>query len=197
MVNKEKDKARNYHYWHSYLEAGQIAVVERNMKTKNRIAVYAGTFDPVTLGHMWMIEAGSNLFDKLVVAVGSNPDKKCHFSLKDRIIMLNESIAGYENVIVDKYSNEFLIRYAESIGAKFVLRGIRNTTDYEYEKSLNYVNRQLNYKIVTVFLLPPREMVEISSSVVRGLIGPVGWEEVVGKYVPACVLERLIAGNRP
>jgi pantetheine-phosphate adenylyltransferase len=166
------------------------------MKTQNRIAIYAGTFDPVTLGHLWMIKVGSGLFDELIVAVGTNPEKKCYFSLSDRIVMLQESIAGYENVTVDKYSNKYLIRYAESIGAKYVLRGIRNTTDYEYEKSLNYVNRQINSEIVTVFLLPPREMVEISSSVVRGLIGPKGWEEVVGKYVPECVLKRLMSGNR-
>jgi pantetheine-phosphate adenylyltransferase len=166
------------------------------MKTENRIAIYAGTFDPVTLGHLWMIKVGSCLFDKLIVAVGTNPEKKCYFSLRDRIEMLQESILGYENVTVDKYSNKFLIRYAESIGAKFVLRGIRNTTDYEYEKSLSYVNRQLNSEIVTVSLLPPREMVEISSSVVRGLIGPEGWEEVVGKYVPACVLKRLVSGTK-
>ena len=166
------------------------------MKTKNRIAVYAGTFDPVTIGHLWMIKAGSSLFDKLVIAVGTNPDKKCYFSLKDRIIMLQESITGYRNVTVDKYPNKFLIKYAESIGATFILRGIRSTTDYEYEKSLSYINRHLNSEIVTVFLLPPREMIEISSSIVRGLIGPEGWEAVIGKYIPPCVLKRLKLKNR-
>jgi pantetheine-phosphate adenylyltransferase len=162
------------------------------MKTRNRIAVYAGTFDPVTIGHLWIIKVGSSLFDKLIVAVGTNPDKKCYFSLEDRIAMLQESIAGFRNINVDRYPNQFLIKYAESAGAKFILRGIRNTTDYEYEKSLNYVNRHLNSKIVTVSLLPPREMVEISSSAVKGLIGPEGWEKVVSKYVPPCVLERLM-----
>jgi pantetheine-phosphate adenylyltransferase len=166
------------------------------MKTQNRIAVYAGTFDPVTVGHIWMIKTGSSIFDKLVVAVGTNPEKKCYFSLKDRIAMLKESISGYSNVTVDKYTNRFLIKYAESIGAKFILRGIRSTTDYEYEKSISYVNRHLNAEIVTVFLLPPREMIEISSSVVRGLIGPEGWEDVVSKYVPPSVLKRLMLGNK-
>ena len=165
------------------------------MKTQNRIAVYAGTFDPVTIGHLWMIKTGSSLFDKLVIAVGTNPDKKCHFSLEDRIIMLQESIAGYENVTVDKYPNKFLVKYAESIGAKFILRGIRSTTDYEYEKSLSYVNRQLNSEIVTVSLLPPKEIIEISSSIVRGLVGPEGWEEVVGKYISPHVLKRLMLKN--
>lgn len=168
----------------------------RNIKVQNRIAVYAGTFDPVTLGHLWMIKKGSTLFDQLIVAVGTNPDKKCYFSLEDRITMLQESITGCRNVTVDQYANTFLFKYAESIGAKFVLRGIRSTTDYEYEKALSYVNRHFSSEIMTVFLLPPREMVEISSSVVRGLIGPEGWEEVVSKYVPACVLERLKLANR-
>jgi pantetheine-phosphate adenylyltransferase len=169
--------------------------MERTMKPQKRIAVYAGTFDPVTLGHLWMIQRGSRLFDKLVVAVGTNPDKKCYFSVKDRVIMIQKSIAGYENVSVDKYQNKFLIKYAESIGAQYILRGIRSTGDYEYEKSLSYVNRDLNSEIVTVFLLPPREMIEISSSIVRGLIGPEGWEKVVSKYVPPCVLERLMQGK--
>ena len=161
------------------------------MKIENRIAVYAGTFDPVTIGHLWMIKAGASLFDKLVVAVGTNANKKCYFSLKDRIKMLQESTVEFKNVGIGKYTNQFLIKYAESIGAKFILRGIRISTDYEYEKILNYVNRQLNSEIAAVFLLPPREIVEISSSIVRGLIGPEGWEEVVGKYVPPCVLNRL------
>jgi pantetheine-phosphate adenylyltransferase len=166
------------------------------MGSKKRIAVYAGTFDPVTLGHLWMIQRGAILFDKLVVAVGTNPDKKCYFSARERVMMIQKSITGLENVIVDKYENKFLIKYAESIGARFILRGIRSTGDYEYEKSLSYINRDLSSEIVTVFLLPPREMIEISSSIVRGLIGPEGWEKVVNKYVPPCVLERLTQGKK-
>ena len=84
------------------------------MKTRNRIAVYAGTFDPVTLGHLWIIKMGSSLFDKLIVAVGTNPDKKCYFSLEDRIVMLEESAAGYRNITVDRYPNQFLIKYARA-----------------------------------------------------------------------------------
>jgi pantetheine-phosphate adenylyltransferase len=169
-----------------------ISNVEMSMQTKSRIAVYAGTFDPVTSGHLWMIESGSVIFDRLVVAIGTNPDKTCYFPLEERILMLKESTSKYSNVTVDVYLNQFLVKYAEKIGAKFILRGIRSTSDYEYEKSLSYVNRHLNSEIVTVLLLPPREMIEISSSIVRGLIGPEGWEQVVSKYVPASVLERLI-----
>jgi pantetheine-phosphate adenylyltransferase len=166
------------------------------MVKAKRIAVYAGSFDPVTLGHMWMIKVGSGLFDELVVAVGTNPGKNCYFTLKDRIEMLQESTAGFNNVRVDKYPNKYLIKYAESIGAKFIIKGIRNSTDYEYEKSISYINRDLNPDIVTVFLLPPRELVEFSSSIVRGLIGLEGWQDIVMKYVPPFVLRRLISLNK-
>jgi len=163
------------------------------MEREERVAIYAGTFDPITLGHLWMIEAGAKMFDKLVVAVGTNPEKNCYFSTDDRIQMIEESIRNMKNVVVDNYTDKFLIKHAESIGAKFILRGIRSTADYEYEKSLSYVNRHLNTEIITVFILPPRELIEISSSIVRGLIGPEGWEEVVRNYVPDCVFEKLIA----
>lgn len=161
------------------------------MKIGNRIAVYAGTFDIVTNGHLWMIEQGARLFDELVVAVGTNPEKKSFLPVKDRLEMLRQSTVGYENVTIDNYVNRFLIEYAKDIGAKFILRGIRNPTDYEYEKSLRYINSDLNSEIVTVFLMPPREIAEVSSSIVRGLIGPDGWEDVVSKYVPTTVLKRL------
>jgi len=163
------------------------------MQKKDRVAVYAGTFDPITLGHLWIIEKGSRLFDRLVVSVGTNPEKTCYFSLEDRMKMIQLSIAGIKNAVVENYTNKFLIKHAESIGATFILRGIRSTSDYEYEKTLSYVNRDLNSDIVTVFLLPPRELIEVSSSIVKGLIGPEGWQDVVKNYVPKCVLDRLIA----
>jgi pantetheine-phosphate adenylyltransferase len=163
------------------------------MGKEDRVAIYAGSFDPITLGHLWIIETGARIFDKLVVSVGTNPDKTCYFSLDDRMQMIDEAIAGIENAVSEHYSNKFLIKHAESIGAKYILRGIRSTSDYEYEKTLSYVNRDLNSDIVTVFLLPPRELIEVSSSIVKGLIGPEGWQGVVKNYVPNCVLDRLVA----
>ncbi len=158
----------------------------------DKVAVYAGTFDPVTLGHMWMIEQGSTLFDNLIVAIGTNPGKRAYFSLTERMNMLREVIeARFVNVRVEAFSNQFLVKYVEGIGANFILRGIRNVNDYEYEKSLRLINGDVNAGITTVFLMPPREIAEISSSTVLGLVGPEGWEQIVGKYVPECVLERL------
>lgn len=163
------------------------------MEKENRVAIYAGTFDPITLGHLWIIEKGSKIFDKLVVSVGVNPEKNCYFSLEDRMQMIQKSIAHIKNAVVENYTNKFLIKHAESIDVNFVLRGIRSTSDYEYEKTLSYVNRDLNSDITTVFLLPPRELIEVSSSIVKGFIGPEGWQDVAKNYVPACVLDRLIA----
>jgi pantetheine-phosphate adenylyltransferase len=156
-----------------------------------KVAVYAGTFDPVTLGHLWMIEQGSILFDKLIVAIGVNPDKQCYFNLEERIGLLKESTQEYKNVEIDEYAGQFLIRYAESMGAQFILRGIRNPNDYEYEKALRHINSDVNPAINTIFLIPPREIAEVSSSIVKGLVGSEGWEKVLGKYVPRCVLKRL------
>lgn len=169
------------------------------MGKEDRVAIYAGTFDPITLGHLWIIEKGSKIFDRLVVSVGTNPEKTCYFSLEDRMQMIQTATAGIKNAVVEHYSNKFLIKHAECIGAMFILRGIRSTSDYEYEKTLSYVNRDLNSDISTVFLLPPRELIEVSSSIVKGLIGPEGWQDVVKKYVPKCVLDKLIAkkGNQP
>lgn len=152
-----------------------------------RRAVYAGSFDPVTFGHLWMIERGSQLFDELIVAIGVNPDKKYLFSLADRLQMLKEVTWRFENVRVTNFENMFLVHYAEQVQANFILRGIRNEVDYGYERAMRYINEEFNARVLTVFLMPPRPYAEISSSFVKGLIGPAGWEEVVAKYVPPSV----------
>ena len=147
-------------------------------------AVYAGSFDPITNGHLWMIEQGARLFDELVVAVGANPDKKCTFTLEERMTMLKDSIGALAHVCLDSFDRQFLVHYAHSIGAQYILRGIRNEGDYEYERGMRHLNSDLQPDIVTVFLIPPREIAEVSSSQVKGLIGPEGWETVIPHYVP-------------
>lgn len=155
-------------------------------------AVYAGSFDPVTHGHLWMIERGADLFDELVVAIGINPEKRYTFSLADREAMLRETISHHPNVTVAVFENQFLVKYAKSIGAHSILRGIRSPDDYEFEKRMRYVNGDLHPEITTVFLMPPREIAEVSSTMVKGLVGPIGWEPVVERYVPAPVFSRLV-----
>ena len=164
----------------------------RMPKQMAKSGVYAGSFDPLTIGHLWMIEQGARLFDRLVVAVGVNPDKRYTFTLEERLDMLRQSTTQFRNVSVDAFSNRYLINYAQSIGATHILRGIRTESDYEFERTMRNINGDLDAGICTVFLMPPRGIAEVSSSMVRGLIGPVGWQKIVRKYVPDPVYKRLL-----
>ncbi len=157
-----------------------------------RTTVYAGSFDPLTNGHLWMIQEGARLFDHLVVALGTNPLKKYTFSLEERIEMVRKSTRTFPNVSVDSFESEYLVNYAWSVGAQYVLRGIRTESDYEYERSMRHVNHDFNSQIITVFLMPPREIAEVSSSFVKGLVGPKGWEEAVERYLPRNVYNKFL-----
>lgn len=154
-------------------------------------AVYAGSFDPLTNGHLWIIEQAATLFDSVVVAIGENADKQYTFSIKERLDIIKQVTHKFPNVEVTHFHNEFLVNYAKRIEAKFIIRGIRNSNDYEYEKSMRYINSDLCKDITTVFLMPPRNFVEVSSSLVKGLIGSEGWEDIIGQYLPKAVLNRI------
>ena len=156
-----------------------------------RKAVYAGSFDPVTRGHLWMIEQAAKLFDSLIVAVGDNYKKNYTFTLEQRVSFLESLTSGYSNIEVSHFTNEFLVNYAKRVGVNYIVRGIRNSQDYEFEKTMRHVNSDLDINITTVFLLPPRQFAEVSSSMVKGLVGSNGWEGVVTQYVPNIVLEAL------
>lgn len=156
-------------------------------------AVYAGSFDPLTNGHLWMIEEGAKLFDELVVAIGINPDKKSTFSPDERMEMLRKSTRMFPNVTVASFENEYLVNYADLVGAQYMLRGIRSEADFDYERRMRNINADFNPHIGTPFLMPPRELAEVSSSFVKGLIGPNGWEEVIEEYVPRKVYNKLLA----
>lgn len=158
---------------------------------KKKVAVYAGSFDPPTNGHLWMIKQGAKMFDKLIVAIGVNPNKKYTFSVDERIQMLKDSVKGCPNVSIDQFNNKYLVKYAQSVGADFILRGIRNSADFNFEQGMNNINRDINSHINTVFLMPPRELCEISSSFVKGLIGPEGWQTVVSQYIPKPVFDKI------
>jgi len=155
-------------------------------------AVYAGSFDPPTNGHAWMIEQGSALFGKLIVAAAVNPEKHYTYPVEQRIDWLQEIAKPFPNVEVTALSNQFLAHYARDQGARNVLRGIRNHDDYQYERAMRYVNSDLFPGLTSVFLMPPRELCETSSSLVKGMIGPEGWQDVVRRLVPTAVFGGLV-----
>lgn len=159
-----------------------------HMTTK---CVYAGSFDPPTNGHMWMMREGSRIFDSLIVTIGQNSEKHYTFSLEERMAMLKDLAGGMDNVSVDHYDNMFLVDYARAHGAGFILRSIRDTKDYEYEKGIRNINEDIDRDVITVFLIPPSNIGAISSSLVKGLVGSEGWEKVVSKYVSAYTLKLM------
>ena len=142
-----------------------------------------------------MIEQGVALFDQLVVGIGINPDKRYTFSLEDRLAMLRTSLRGLPNLKVTSFSNAYLIHYAQEIGATHILRGVRSGGDYEYERTMRNINGDLDAGICTVFLMPPRDIAEVSSSMVKGLIGPKGWRRVVRKYVTPPVYRHILKAH--
>lgn len=157
-----------------------------------RRAVYAGSFDPPTNGHLWMIREAVKLFDELVLAIGINPDKRSTFTVDERAQMLREITSDLPNLRVDSFGDQFLVDYAQSVGANYIVRGIRSASDYEYERTMRYINSDLHPEITTVLLLPPREFAEVSSTMVKGLIGPNGWEAIIRRYLPQPVYLKMI-----
>ena len=155
-------------------------------------AVYAGSFDPPTNGHLWMISQGLALFDRLVIAIGQNPSKNYVFSTEERIDLLRSSIPSCERLTITHFDNRYLVDYAKEVGAEFILRGIRSPGDYEYERVMRHINSDMAPDINTVFLMPPREMAELSSSMVMGMVGPEGWGKTVRRYVPSPVFDALV-----
>ena len=147
-------------------------------------AVYAGSFDPITIGHEWVIKKAASLFDELVVSIGENQQKNEDFSLEEKKKMLESVAKDYKNVKIDSFKGEFLVDYAMKIKASYIIRGIRTETDLEYEKGIQYINSRLNESITTIFIIPPEDLSVVSSSLVRSLVGSKGWENVVRKFLP-------------
>jgi pantetheine-phosphate adenylyltransferase len=151
------------------------------------LAIYPGSFDPVTNGHLDLIERGSKIFMRLVVAVLRNAEKAPMFTLAERMEMLRESTRGYPNVEVDSFDG-LLVDYAQRLGARVLLRGIRAVSDYEYELQMAMMNRRLQPDLETVFMLPAEAYSYVSARLVRE-IAQLGGS--VSGLVPAAVEQRL------
>ncbi len=129
-------------------------------------AVYPGTFDPITMGHIDLVERGARLFDELIVAVADSPQKGPLFSPDERVALANEVLVQYENVTVVRFS-KLLVEFVESIDANIILRGLRAVSDFEFEFQLALMNRRLKPEIETVFLTPAENATFVSASLVK------------------------------
>ena len=157
-----------------------------------RLAVYTGMFDPVHLGHLDVIRRGSSLVDKLVVGVGDNPEKRPLFSQDERVALLKTVIADVANVEILPFSG-LAVRFVRGLGARVMLRGLRTTSDMEYEFTMSLTNHALDSDIETVFLMARETYSHISSSLLRQ-IASFGGE--LDKFVPPQVKKALLERTR-
>ncbi len=153
-----------------------------------KVALFPGSFDPITEGHVEIIERGLSLFDKIIVAIGVNANKKYMFSLEDRMAMLSATF-GKENRIEVDYYQSLTVEYAKTRNIPFILRGLRAPSDLEYEQPIAYVNQHLNPEVEIVCLLSKPETAHISSTVVREIIR---YNGNLQKLVPMSVIEYIL-----
>ncbi|MCD4697092.1 MAG: pantetheine-phosphate adenylyltransferase [Bacteroidales bacterium] len=134
-----------------------------------RIAVFPGSFDPITRGHESVIRRAVSLFDEVHIAIGVNSDKKAFFPLDQRINWIKQVFDDLEKVKVSKYSG-LTVDYCKQLGAQYLLRGLRTSADFEFERSIGQINKKLNSEIETIFLLTAPEHTFLNSSIVRDIL---------------------------
>jgi len=132
----------------------------------DKIAVFPGSFDPITKGHESIIKRALPLFDKIYIAIGENQQKKAFFTLEQRIEWLKIVFKDNSRIIIDTYSG-LTIEFCKKVNAKYILRGLRTSADFEFERTIGQVNKQIYPQIETVFLLTTPEYTSLNSSIVR------------------------------
>ena len=151
------------------------------------IAIYPGSFDPITNGHIDILKSGSEIFDKVIIAVSYNINKQGFLSVDERVDLIKKSVTHLKNVEVDAFQG-LTVEYAKKKGADVLLRGLRTSFDFEYELQLSQTNNALNKDLKTVFLITKPEYNFISSSMVREILANNG---DISKFVPEPVYEFL------
>lgn len=161
--------------------------IDSAVRAERMVAIYPGSFDPITNGHLDLIERGSRLFDRLIVAILQNSAKQALFNVEERMEMLKETVAPFPNVEIDSFDG-LLAHYAEKRKANAILRGIRAISDYEHELQMALMNRRLRPETETIFLMASESYSFISSRMVKEVISLNG---NVSGLVPKSVEERL------
>jgi pantetheine-phosphate adenylyltransferase len=154
---------------------------------RRKIALYPGTFDPITFGHIDVIERASQLFDTVIVSVAGSSSKKTVFSIAERMDMIKNCVKGIKNVKVTSF-DKLVVEYAKSQNAKVIIRGLRAISDFEYEFQMALTNRKIAEDITTVFLMPNEKYTYLNSTLVRE-IASLGGD--VSPFVPKYVLRKL------
>jgi pantetheine-phosphate adenylyltransferase len=157
-----------------------------------RTVIYPGSFDPLTNGHLDLIERASRLFDQVIVAVAKSESKKPLFSLPERLELVQQAIKGYANVVADSFDG-LLVDYVAKRGGKAVIRGLRAVSDFEFEFQLALMNRKLNEQIETIFMMPKETYTFLSSRIIKE-IATLGGD--VSAFVPGEVSKALRAKIR-
>ena len=157
--------------------------------SKERIAVYTGSFDPITLGHVNVIERASRLVDRLVVGIGHNAIKKLMFEPNERIDLVERAVSHLPNVDVQIFSG-LAVDFVRSCNACVMIRGIRPLTDIAAEFTMMLANRELNAEVETVFLMADQSLVHVSSSLIKQ-IAPLADDQKMARFVPAHVIKAL------
>ncbi|CAN5284999.1 hypothetical protein BH11PSE11_BH11PSE11_07820 [soil metagenome] len=147
---------------------------------------FSGSLDPITNGHLWVIDEARSIAEEVVIFISENPFKKPHFSAKRRRAIIEQCIVerAWKNVCVILVKGDYTARAAKRHGCKYLIRGIRNNADFDYENLLQQANVDVLQGAKTVFVMPPRDLGSVSSSFVRGLQGPVGWHWNMQQFIP-------------
>ncbi|PCJ25147.1 MAG: pantetheine-phosphate adenylyltransferase [Flavobacteriales bacterium] len=153
-----------------------------------KIAVFPGSFDPITLGHQNIVERALPLFDKIIVAIGQNISKKHHFNIEQRTEFIKKTFNNNPKVEVATYTG-LTIHFCTSVNANYLLRGIRNGADYTYENSIAQMNKAMNENIETLFIPTIPELSAINSTIVRDIINNGG---DASKFVPTAIKDKFI-----
>lgn len=154
-----------------------------------KIALFPGSFDPLTKGHLDTITRGAELFDEVIVGVFVNTSKKSFFLPEEKVRLIETSVAHLPNVRVILQEHELTVESAKTLGAKFILRGIRSVKDYEYEKDIAQMNQHLSPELETVFLLASPKYSHISSSILKEVIQFGG---DVAEYLPPAIAKAIL-----